>query len=85
LTVEPAFDILNAVRGSLGRDDVDVETFLPEEAFLDRDEERCMPPQHDEIERERDVRQLRGLRLRAPDIADNSGEQQPGEAKAAGE
>ena len=30
-----------------------------------------MPPQHDEIERERDVRQLRRLRLRAPDIADN--------------
>ena len=39
-----------------------------------------MPPQHDEIERERDVRQLRRLRLRAP-VADNSGEQQPGEAR----
>ena len=56
-----AFDVLNCRGRALGRDHRDVEPFFLVEALLDRHEQRRMPAEDDEVEREGDVGRLLGL------------------------
>ncbi len=77
----PDLDVLNALRRALGRNDVNVQAFFLVEALVDRDIERRVPSQHDEIEGERNIGQFLFLGLRLPRSANYPTKHQPGRAK----